>query len=271
MRKTVLFNFHGLVNGSLLDCLDLFVYCKSSSIDMDFCYIELSGENTFLSHVRNLFLERGYQKYCDIFILDEIRRINKLDILRYDKIVIFDYTTLLENLDFFKKSEVVFISNLLSTEIDNKFILNRKKYSNVKVWGEEKYSFYREYEYVQKMLLPRVNHYQENMLIVCPGVETDELHSLLKRRHIEYNPSYLTRTKSSYNRLWGNFNKLIYIQSPRVYDRKPRLLYECTSLNIPVTYHRYDDKIDGSYYRYRDTKQREYTESDDLIGWIRDE
>ena len=271
MRKTILFNFHGLVNGSLLDCLDLFVYCKSSSIDIDFCFIESCGEDTFLSYVRNLFLERNYQKYCDISILGKIRCINKIDIFYYNKIIIFDYTTLLENLEFFKKSEVIFISNLLSTEIDNKFILNRKKYTNIKVWGEEKYTFYREYEYIQKMLLPCVDEYRDNTLIVCPGLEINELHLLLTRKNIEYNSFYLIRTKSSYNQLWGNFNKLIYIQSPRVYDRKPRLLYECKCLNIPVTYHRYNDKIDGSYYRYCDTKKREYTESDDLIGWIKDE
>lgn len=272
MNNTIIiFNYHGLINGSLLDCLDLFIFCKSCNIPIEFGIITSFNFNEIIIYIQNLFLERNYQEYYNISCVREIKNIDKLDVVRYKKIIIFDYTTLLENLHFLKNSKVVFISNLLSTEINNDFFINRRSYPNLNVWGEERYSFYVEIPYIQKMLLPNISKNKNNTLLVCPGISNEDLKFLINKNNINFSNDFLLRCSSSYVKLWGNFNKLLYIQSPVLYDRKPRIIYECKKLNIPIHYYRYHDKIDGSYYRYYENVDREYTEDDKLVRWIEDE
>ena len=269
MKTTILFESRGLINGSLLDCLDLFVYCSMKNIPISFSLIDTNGNaNETLRILRLLYKERNYDEYYSSNILDTINIVSKVSLLMLDRVIFFDYMSLKNSYTFLKNTPIVCVSNLLKNE-DNQF-LNTIGY-NVSFWGEELYGFHTTIEYKPKLLLPKTKERGTIPLVICPGMSEDEI----EKNHALWGDiilpkEYIFRGRSSYNALWGNFNEVIYLQSPRVYDRKPRIIYEARECGIPVVYHRCLKKEDGSTHRYFDVTNRDYTESDELIGWIRE-
>ena len=76
-----------------------------------------------------------------------------------------------------------------------------------------------------------------------------------------------------YKNFLGMANEIIYFQSTKFYDRKPRIFLEARILDIPFYYHPLKKRtVDGSLIRYEnyigDLDDREYTFDDKLIQWI---
>ena len=65
--------------------------------------------------------------------------------------------------------------------------------------------------------------------------------------------------------LYQYFNEMIYIQNPKIIDRKPRCFFECQYFNIPYTYI-YNGIKDGSFYRYNDYNIIKMNENDLIIN-----
>jgi hypothetical protein len=86
----------------------------------------------------------------------------------------------------------------------------------------------------------------------------------------------IDKIDSNYNKNFlGNISEIYYFQSPKIYDRKPRILLEAKILNIPIHFYTLKDiKVDGAIIRYNnienDIIDREYSFSDKLIVWICD-
>lgn len=268
MKTTILFESRGLINGSLLDCLDLFVYCSMNDIPISFSLIDTNGmAQDTLKTIKLLYKERSYDEYYSSKILDIINIVSKVSLLKVQRAVFFDYVSLKNSYTFLKNSDIICVSNLLKTE-DITFLNNVGH--NVSFWGESSYGFHTTFEYKPKLLLPKTKERGVLPLVVCPGMSEKEIEN---NTHlwgdILLPKEYIFRGRSSYNSLWGNFNKVIYLQSPTVYDRKPRIIYEARECNISLSYHRCNDRNeDGSTHRYNDKTKREYTESDKLVEWI---
>ena len=256
-----------MVTGTLLDCLDLYVYCRMNDISLHLSLLNLNNKALEIIRIlHSLYDERGYDNYFSKKILNDIKVVTKVDILSMRKVVFFDYASLKECIPFLKSSSVIFVSNLLMNE--DVSLIHSLKRINIKTIVESKYNFFVEEEYRQKILVPIVDERKENALVVCPCISFEDIPTY---HQVTLPENVLFRNGSTYNNLWGNFDRLIYLQSPVVYDRKPRILYECYKCNIPIEYHRYEDKIDGSFFRYGDYEDREYTKDDYLIEWIKNE
>ena len=268
MKTTILFESRGLINGTLLDCLDLFVYCNMKNISVSFSLIDTNGmTQDTLKTIKLLYKERSYDEYHSSKILDTINIVSKVSLLKVQRAVFFDYVSLKNSYTFLKNADVICVSNLQKNE-DIAFLNNIG--SNISFWGESLYGFYTTFEYIPKLLLPRTKKRGVLPLVVCPGMSEKEIENNIHLwNNISLPKEYIFRGKSSYNSLWGNFNEVIYLQSPTVYDRKPRIIYEARECKIPLSYYRcLDRNADGSTYRYNDNKKREYTESDELVRWI---
>lgn len=64
--------------------------------------------------------------------------------------------------------------------------------------------------------------------------------------------------------LYQYFNEMIYIQNPKIIDRKPRCFFECQYFNIPYTYI-FNGIKDGSFYRHNDYNIIKMNENDIII------
>ena len=64
--------------------------------------------------------------------------------------------------------------------------------------------------------------------------------------------------------LYQYFNEMIYIQNPKIIDRKPRCFFECQYFNISYTYI-FNGIKDGSYYRYKDYNIIKMNENDLIV------
>ncbi len=271
MSTNILFESRGLINGTLLDCLDLFVYCSMRDIPITFSLIDTNGmAQETLKTIKLLYKERSYDDYYSSKILDTINIVSKVSLLKVQRAVFFDYVSLKNSYTFLKNANIVCVSNLQKNE-DIAFLNNIG--SNVSFWGEKSYGFHTTFEYIPKLLLPKTKERGCLPLVVCPGMSEKEIEN---NTHlwggISLPKEYIFRGKSSYNSLWSNFNEVIYLQSPTVYDRKPRIIYEARECDIPLSYHRcLDRNEDGSTHRYNDKTKREYTESDRLVEWIQNE
>lgn len=270
MKPVILFESRGLINGTLLDCLDLFVYCSMIKVPVSFSLIDTNGRaKETLKTLYLLYKERGYNNYYPQSILDDITIIKKIDLFYIQSAIFFDYMSLKNTYSFLRNTKIVCVSNLLKDE--DPILLNSLK-DNVSFWGEQSYGFHINEEYVPKMLIP-ISKMGSLPLVVCPGVD-DLRYAITSGVWGKFSlpEEYIFRGRSSYNSLWGRFNEVIYLQSPTVYDRKPRIMYEARKCNIPVSYiHCLGQKIDGSTHRYLDRKNRDYIESDRLVEWIRNE
>lgn len=266
--NAIIYDCHGLVNGSLLDCLDLYVYCRSVNIPLVFILMNDKNVKNTLQCIRRLFYERHYEEYVNPCIIDEIKIYNRLDLILIHKVVVFDYSTFNYIAPFIKKGNVIFVSNVLKTELS--LIVNNLK-DNVSLWGEDSYNFYTQVSYTQKLLLPMIKECKTVPLIVCPGLlEEEMLRSLYLWKDFTLPKKYLYRNYNSYTPLWSNFDRLIYLQSPKLYDRKPRIIYECRAYKMPVSYHRCSLRdVDGSTIRYNDSSKREYLETDVLVEYLK--
>lgn len=271
----ILMNDYGKINGTLLDCFDLYIWCKHLNIDITLALV--NGTSSTLDILHALYNERKYNFYCDdISLFDNIQCIKQTDIVFLNKVILFDYTTLFENLHFLRKSKVVYISNLVMGEKYKFEIDYMDKYPNIDIWGESKYGFMCNKPYIQKILTPNISQYNQNTLIVCPGLYKDEIIKNIKNNRWKLNTipdNFIVKNSNIYESIWGRFNKIIYLQSPKVYDRKPRIIYEAKKCNLEVLYYEllHYNKIDGSYIRFYDNIDRSYTKDDDLIYWITNE
>lgn len=287
--NAILYEAHGLLNGSLVDCLDLLIWCLRHNIDIEFRIIsndESDWKNTmnFIDHL----YETRYKNYIfESFLLQKIYNCTKISFVKnLDKAIIFDYTTLFSLKSFLSNINTVYVSNLLMKDLESHNIKNIEDLHCNKIFYEKYYNFIGTEKYRQKYLIKplKINYCPSNTrysLIICPGVDKIKLHENIKEGmygKIDYNFNafyHFYRNKSSINKeLYNEVAEVIYFQSPCVYDRKPRILMEAYYLNIPIRYYAIikNYEPDGSVYRYYsnkfDTDDREYSFNDKLIKWI---
>lgn len=79
----------------------------------------------------------------------------------------------------------------------------------------------------------------------------------------------ITREQLNTPNMFGKYNKMIYIQNPKIIDRKPRCFLECKFLNIPYEFI-FKGIRDGGYYRYNESlketlEERLLTQNDEII------
>lgn len=287
--NAILYEAHGLFNGSLVDCLDLLIWCLRHNIDIEFRIIfndESDWKNT-MSFIDHLYKTRYKNYIFESFLLQKIHKCSKVNFVKdLNKAIIFDYTTLFSLKSFLSNTNTVYVSNLLVEDLEAHNIKSIEDLHCNKIFYEKHYNFIGTDEYRQKYLFkPLKINYQPSdtrySLIICPGVDKNKLYKNINQGlygNIDYNFNsfyHFYRNKSSLNKeLYNEVAEVIYFQSPCVYDRKPRILMEAKYLNIPIQYYSLKNghKPDGSVYRYLfnnfDINDREYSFNDELIKWI---
>lgn len=287
--NAILYEAHGLLNGSLIDCLDLLLWCLKHNIDIELRIIsnDESIIKTTMNYIDHLY-ETRYKNYIfKSILLQKIYNCNKVTFTRsLTKAVIFDYMTVFSIKNFLSNIKTIYISNLLSKDLEIHGIKTIKEINCNKILFERHYNFIGTEEYRQKYLFKplKTNYHPENerySLVICPGIEKNNLYDNIKNKlygDIDYDFKsfhYFYRSKSTINKeLYNEISEVIYFQSPYIYDRKPRILMESYYLDIPIKYYvilkNYEP--DGSTYRYYsnklDTDDREYSFNDKLIKWI---
>ena len=290
-ETVILFEPHMKLNGSLLDCLDLHLWCMKHGIETTLGILADSDE-IFTDCIENL-ITMFSERYCYyVSDLNFIKRVKSYQVPTIGKAIIFDYTTFFSVEKLLKHIPTVFISNILESEkskVEN-WMLARKSMDSLITLNEIGYSMVGSEKYRQKYLLDALKRNMEyptypsqkpHTLVVCPGMDIETLKSSienglwgeyvpdldilnnLKLRNgiVDYIPNMLQYAES-----------VIYFQSPLVYDRKPRVLLESLYLGIPTEYYALKNYYgDGSTMRWVTDSDREcrlYTFDDKVIRFI---
>ena len=290
----ILFEYKGLVNGSMLDCIDLFLWCHRHDININLGIVS-EKYNEFIKYVELLYHERynEYLKesYFDDILHSNIHHMRCVDIPKLvRKCIIFDLTTWRNNKIFLKMvDKVCMVSNFLPFDFSNGedgfFSMLSEFENNPLILYESAYGFLGNMKYRQKYLLDGLKScYNPEKLrtpiIICPNVEEDDFWKYMYSglwKNTRYNRNafdYVYRCNSSYiPNLINRINEVMYFESPNIYDRKPRIMLEAQYLGIPISYHiSIKNSSDGSTMRYFNMKNelddRIYTYEDILIKWI---
>ena len=293
MKPYIVFQFCNLCNGTVVDCLDLFLWCHKHGIDINFGII--LGNNSDESIVRDLLYTLYVERYHGYISEEYYNKLNNtcINIMRTvdiakdaSKIVVFDYNTLKLFADVMPSIKACFISNIVYELNALEFDEFSKKMKNTVFFGERPYWIMCNTYYRQKYLLDGLKMcyhpvYDRKPLIVCPGLSENEFWDNMQSGRWKYiinkdalSP-YLYRGGSTYiPNLINTISEIFYFKSPIVHDKKPRLMLEAQYLGIHVEYYTDESaKGDGSTLRYmnglaKEIVSRTYTYNDDVIKYI---
>lgn len=290
-KTVILFEPHMKLNGSLLDCLDLHLWCMRHGIDTTLGVLA-DDDEIFIDCIENLITMYS-ERYCHyVKELDNVVRVKSFQVPTIGKAVIFDYTTFFSAQYLLKHVPTLFVSNILESEkeMTGKLLLAYGFMDSLRTLNEFAYSMVGKEKYRQKYLLDVLKRELEmkkkfndsHTLIVCPGMEWESLKVALSEGKwgkdipnldVIENPFLRNGITNEYiPDMLFNAESVIYFQSPLVYDRKPRVLLEALYLGIPTEYYALENyKGDGSTMRWINETDREfrlYTYEDSLIRFI---
>ena len=287
-RTYIVFQSHGHCNGSLLDCLDLYMWCIKHGLDVGLCLVEDQRDvkcRKALQYIKDLYEDR----YSSYITMDTwTKKFNGIKVSNVTFIptfikraIIFDYTNLQSCFTFFKMIEgVAYVSNLLKTQDQSLLSL-----PNMTVFHEEMFKLVGTIPYRQKYLFQQLKQSvkredNQRSLLTFRQMTLKDVEEGMKANlwgDVRYDFSsfnYFYKSQMSYfKNFLGTASEIIYFQSTKFYDRKPRIFLEARVLNIPFYYHPLKERtVDGSLIRWEnyegDLDDREYTFDDKLIQWI---
>lgn len=301
MRTSILFKPYGLINGSLLDCFECFLYAFDIGLNVRLCLLDDTYRTPAkLSKLYNERYIEGFAKGWE----NSVTVIPTYSIDPDDNIVVFDYSTLRAVQPFLpKEARSLFISNVLKRELNDwPDGLPAKE-----IWCERFDDMLGDTQYTMKFPFHAYKPIEMRQpiapLLCAPGLHQKRWYEIYQKGwyfepdsvEAKYimeltgcgnNVYYKSSSKDEFNQLLMHMNSLLYFQSPYVYDRKPRIFCEAAFYGVKIMYfplrhytkdvfrHRVPMTIyDGSTYRYQDVlvngiETRYYSESDKLIQWV---
>ena len=265
-NKNLILIRYSHLNGSLIDAIEYFLFLKSIGSNTDLIVFDIYNKKP--QKLIKLLIQDRYNIDFKYNIIYE----NKIsDIVKYtcDNAMIIDHGTF-NTLPLAFKFKHLYLWYEYENEITHKkYIDIDNKFKNVTVLNDMPFGYGEHYNFkLATTLFKKITNSKKVSLYngLTRGIQDlNKIESVAKYAlQIRYNthiPGYDVILEHPKN-YWESFSELIYYNNT-YFDPRPRCFHECMFYKKEVYY--YNDKKDGSYYRYNDKLTRELTETDYLI------
>lgn len=255
------------IDGSIINAFEYFytIFQYNKEVKLVIQRSNLSNTNNLINFLN---LKYNIDKKC----FENIEFINnKFELFKYNFDVVFcvcGYST--ENYaKLFKKSKVLAMPGYFHELSENvQYFVEYPHLINSQIFKES-------FENNDFSNLPENIHYYKQKLRLDlfkeinrkdNGIFLNSPHNLNVLSDFKSQKRIYRRENLNTPNMFEYFDEMIYIQNPKIIDRKPRSFFECLYFDIPFTYI-FNGIIDGSYYRSKDfdLKSRIFDCNDEIV------